>query len=480
MPLDNDSAVTTDMHSILAKQKAAFLRDGIPSANTRIEWLDRCIALIIDNENEICDALIEDFGHRSRDVSRFADVASSVGPLKHAKKHVRKWMKHERRNVEFMLKVLGSKAHIRYQPKGVVGVISPWNFPVNLTFAPLAGVFAAGNRVMIKPSEFTEHTSNLLKRMIEGAFDQEIAAVVTGGPEVGAEFSKLHFDHLLFTGATSIAYHVMKAAAENLVPVTLELGGKSPVVLGQSADIEKAATRIMAGKTMNAGQICLAPDYAFVKEDQTRAFVNAAVSAVETLYPTGMKDNDDYTSMINQRHYDRVMGYIDDAKTQGAEVVEINPKQENFTQQEHYKIPPHIILDPSDDMKVMQDEIFGPVLPVKSYSSTDEAVDYINAHQHPLGLYYFGSDKAEENAVINRTRSGGVTVNDVIFHIAQEELPFGGIGPSGMGAYHGWEGFCEFSHSRAVYNQTGSEMLKMMRPPYGDAFRKQIAGRIKP
>lgn len=479
MPLDSDTNVTTDMHSVLATQKAAFLRDGIPSAKTRIEWLDRCIAMLVDNENEICDALNEDFGLRSKDMSRFTDVASSIAPLKHAKKHVRKWIRNERRSVELMLAVLGSKAHIRYQPKGVVGVISPWNFPVQLTFAPLAGIFSAGNRVMIKPSEFTEHTSNLMKRMIEGAFSQEVAAVITGGPEVGAEFSKLHFDHILFTGATSIAYHVMRAAAENLVPLTLELGGKSPVVLGQSADMEKAATGIMAGKTLNAGQICLAPDYAFVPKDSSEAFVSAASSAIETMYPTGMKDNDEYTSMINQRHYDRVMGYIDDAKTQGAKVVEINPNNENFTQQEHYKIPPHIILDPSDDMKVMQDEIFGPVLPVKSYESTDEAVDYINAHQNPLGLYYFGNDKVEQEEVINRTRSGGVTVNDVIFHVAQEDLPFGGIGPSGMGAYHGREGFHEFSHNRAVYTQTGSEMLKMMRPPYGDAFKKQIEGRIK-
>lgn len=480
MPLDNNATETSEMKSILDAQKVAFLRDGIPTAKTRIEWLDRCIAMLIDNENEICDALTEDFGHRSKDISRFADVASSIGPLKNAKKNVRKWMRNERRSVETMLAVLGSKAHIRYQPKGVVGVISPWNFPVQLTFAPLAGIFAAGNRAMIKPSEFTEHTSNLMKRMIEEYFSPEVAAVVTGGPEVGAEFSSLPFDHMLFTGATSIAYHVMSAAAKNLVPLTLELGGKSPVVLGKSADMEKAATRIMAGKTLNAGQICLAPDYAFIPEGTTDAFVNAAEAAVSTMYPTGMKDNDEYTSMINQQHYDRVMGLIDDAKTQGARVLEINPNSENFTQQEHYKIPPHIILDPSDDMGVMQDEIFGPVLPVKSYSSTDEAIDYINSHQQPLGLYYFGSDKSEQEDVINRTRSGGVTVNDVIFHVAQEDLPFGGIGPSGMGAYHGREGFYEFSHNRAVYTQTGSEMLKMMRPPYGDTFRKQITGRIKP
>lgn len=467
------------MDEILSAQKAAHLRDGAPSLARRIDWLDRAIDLLIDHQGEIEEALCEDFGHRSKDATRFTDIAASIGALKFAKKNVGKWMRTEKRKVEFPLGLLGSRAELRYQPKGVVGVISPWNFPVNLTFAPLAGIFAAGNRAMIKPSEFTEATSELMKSMFAKAYAEEEVAVITGGPEIGAAFTSLPFDHIIFTGATSIARHVMRAAADNLVPLTLELGGKSPVILGRSANLDKAAARIMAGKTLNAGQICLAPDYAFVPEDKTRDFVSAATRAVETMYPSGLKDNPDYTSIVNQRHYDRLMGYLEDARAKGAEVIEINPAGENFSQQPHHKIPPHIVVNPSDELTVMQDEIFGPILPVKSYRDTEEAVAYVNAHERPLGLYYFGEDAGEKEMVLNSTTSGGVTVNDVIFHVAQEDLPFGGVGPSGMGSYHGWEGFREFSHAKSVYTQTGNEILAMMRPPYGEKFRKQVAARVK-
>jgi len=474
-----DPANATDMLSILDRQKAAHLRDGSPSVEVRIDRLNRAIGLLVDHGDALCDAMAEDFGHRSKDASAFTDIASSIGALKHNRDHMKKWMKSDKRKPEFPLGFLGSKAEVQYVPKGVIGIISPWNFPVNLTFAPLAGVFAAGNRAMIKPSEFTEKTSDLMAKLIAQTFDPEECAVVTGGPEVGAQFTALPFDHMVFTGATSIAHHVMRAAADNLVPLTLELGGKSPVVLGRSANLDKAAKRIMAGKTLNAGQICLAPDYAFVPKESTKEFVQAATSAVETMYPSGLKDNDDYTSVVNQRHYDRINSYIDDARAKGAEVIEINPQNENFSQQPHHKIAPHIIVDPTDDMTVMQDEIFGPILPIKSYTDTKDAVDYINKNDRPLGLYYFGEDASEQEMVLNSTTAGGVTVNDVVMHVAQEDLPFGGIGPSGMGAYHGRDGFYEFSHKKAVYKQTGSEMLKMIRPPYGDAFRKQVKGRVK-
>lgn len=475
-----DGLVDSEMGAVLAKQKAANLRDGIPSAETRIEWIDKAIDLLVKHGDAFNDAMAEDFGHRSKDQSGLTDIASSIGAMKFSKKHLRAWMKPEKRKVEFPLNLLGSKAELQFQPKGTIGILSPWNFPVNLTFTPLANVFAAGNRTMIKPSEFTEHTSELMKKAFAEYFSEEEVAVFTGGPEVGAEFTKLPFDHILFTGATSIAKHVMRAAADNLVPLTLELGGKSPVILGKSADMQKAANRIMAGKTLNAGQICLAPDYAFVPSDKTQEFVSAATKSVETMFPTGLKDNDDYTSVINQRHYDRIMGYLDDAKAKGAEVIEINPTGENFSQQPHHKIPPHIVVDPTDDMAVMQDEIFGPILPIKSYSDTKEAVAYINANPRPLGLYHFGEDAAERDFVLNNTTSGGVTVNDVIFHVAQEDLPFGGVGPAGMGSYHGRDGFYEFSHKKSVYTQTGSEILAMMRPPYGEKYRKQVKGRMKP
>src|SRR5271154_1628848 len=321
------------MRQILARQRQAHIKDGPPSAEKRIEWLDRAIALVIGHKDAIADALREDFGHRSVDSSLFTDVAASIGPMKHAKAHLKTWMKREKRKVTpAILGLFGARAYVEYQPKGVVGVISPWNFPVNLTFSPLAGIFAAGNRVMIKPSEFPPRTSELMERMFRSAYDETEVAVFTGGPDVGGAFAALPFDHLLFTGATSVAYHVMRAAAENLVPTTLELGGKSPVILGESADMALAAKRVMMGKTLNAGQICLAPDYVMVPKDRTGEFVAAADSAIRTMFPT-LKDNPDYTSVINQRHYDRLMGYLDDAREKGAEIVEINPAKEDFTQQ---------------------------------------------------------------------------------------------------------------------------------------------------
>jgi len=469
-----------NMLAILDKQKAAHIHDGAPNAKQRIDRLNRAIGLLVDFQEEIEEALAKDFGHRSRDASRFTDVSSSIGALKHARKHVGKWMRPEKRKPEAPFGLMGGKAHIQFQPKGTIGIISPWNFPVNLTFAPLAGVLAAGNRALIKPSEFTEHTSALMARMFKQAFSEEEIAVFTGGPEVGAAFSGLPFDHLVFTGATSIAHHVMRAAAENLVPLTLELGGKSPVILGRSADMEKAAMRIMNGKTLNAGQICLAPDYAFVPKEKSGEFVQHVQNAVKTMFPDGLKDNDDYTSVINQRHYDRLQGYLADAREKGADVVEVNPADENFTQQPHHKIPPTLVLNPTEDMAVMQEEIFGPILPIMEYSETRDALDYVNTHDRPLGLYYFGEDASEKETVLNGTTSGGVTVNDVVMHVVQEDLPFGGVGPSGMGSYHGHDGFLEFSHKKSVYTQTGLEViLKMLRPPYSDKFRKQIKGMIK-
>jgi coniferyl-aldehyde dehydrogenase len=386
----------------------------------------------------------------------------------------------KRKPTPAILGLFGAKAEVRFQPKGVVGVISPWNFPVNLTFAPLAGILAAGNRAMIKPSEYTPATSELMRTMFAGAFSEEEIAVVTGGPEVGEAFSRLAFDHLIFTGATSVARHVMRAAAENLVPVTLELGGKSPVILGRSADLKVAAARVMNGKTLNAGQICLAPDYVLAPKDQVEGFVAAAQASVATMFPT-IKDNPDYTSIIAQRHYDRITGYIDDARAKGARVIELKPEGEDLSQQPHRKIAPTLILEPTDDMKVMQEEIFGPVLPVKSYQTLDEALDYVNGRDRPLGLYYFGDDAAEREEVLGRTTAGGVTVNDVIMHVAQEDLPFGGVGPSGMGSYHGVDGFREFSHRKAIFSQIKKDIgpLKMLRPPFGPGVRKFLDGQIK-
>lgn len=472
------NATSDDIRTLLDRQRAAFLKDGPPSAALRIDRIDRAIGLLVDYQDEIANALNEDFGNRSKHQSLFTDVASSITPLKHARKNLTKWMKTDKRSAAFPLNLLGARARLEYQPLGVVGIISPWNFPVQLTFGPLADVLAAGNRVIIKPSEFTPATSELMARMIREAFSEEEIAVVTGGPELGAAFSSMPFDHLLFTGATSVARHVMRAAAENLVPVTLELGGKSPVLVGESADVQITANRVMFGKTLNAGQICLAPDYLFMPKEKTGAFIEAATSAVSKMYPT-LKNNPDYTSVINQRHFDRLQGYIADAKAKGAQVVEINPAHEDFSQQPHHRIPPTLIIDPTDDMTVMQDEIFGPILPVKTYAKIDEAIDYVNSHPRPLGLYYFGSDKDEERKVLDSTTSGGVSVNEVVFHVAQDDLPFGGVGPSGMGAYHGKDGFDTFSHRKAVFTAPKKEVMAMIRPPWGAKLEKMMGSQIK-
>ena len=477
----SEAAVRSRLNDLLTRQRAAQLRDGAPSAALRIDRLNRCIALLVDHRSEIEAALNADFGARSSVATAFTDVASSIGPLKYSRDHVARWMRTERRSpTPRILGLFGAKAEVRYQPKGVVGVISPWNFPVNLTFAPLAGVLAAGNRAMVKPSEMTPVTSELLKRMLASAFDEEEIAVATGGPEVGQIFSSLAFDHIIFTGATSIGRHVLRAAAENLVPVTLELGGKSPVVIGRSADLATAAARIMNGKTLNAGQICLAPDYVLAPADRISGFIEAAKSAVSRMFPT-IRDNPDYTAIVGDRHYARLAGYVEDARAKGAEIVEINPAGEDLRQQPHRRIAPTLILNPSDDMKVMQEEVFGPLLPVKAYQKVDEAIDYINAHDRPLGLYYFGTDKDERDRVLDRTTSGGVSVNDVVMHVAQEELPFGGIGPAGMGAYHGYEGFREFSHRKSVFHQMKMDILplRMLRPPFGAGMAKFLATQIK-
>jgi coniferyl-aldehyde dehydrogenase len=466
------------MAEVLAAQKRAHIREGAPSVALRKDRLNRCISILVDHQREIVEAVNADFGARSKDMSLMTEVMGSIAPLKNARDHLQHWMRASKRKPEFPFGLLGAKAEVRLQPKGTVGVISPWNFPLQLTFGPLAGILSAGNRAMIKPSELTPETSALMARLFDLVFDEEEVAVFTGGPEVGQAFCGLAFDHIIFTGGTSIARHVMRAAADNLVPLTLELGGKSPTIIGRSADFEQAVTRIMAGKTMNAGQICLAPDYVFAPVEKRDAFVAAATAAVGKMFPT-IKDNPDYTAIITQRHYDRIKSYVDDAKAKGATIIEINPAKEDFTQQEHRRIPPTLILDPTDDMKVMQEEIFGPVLPVKTYTEVSEALAYVNAKERPLGLYYFGDDEAETEAVLNSTTSGGVTLNDVIFHVGQEDLPFGGIGPSGMGAYHGRDGFYEFSHKKAVYTQTKNNITAAFRPPWSAQARTMIAGRIK-
>ena len=469
------------MLQALEAQRKDYLREGDVSAETRIDRLDRGIDVVLKYQDKIVEALNADFSCRARQVSLLTDVAASVTPMKHARKHLRKWMRPQRRPTMFPLNLLGGRSRIEYQPLGVVGVISPWNFPVNLTFGPLAGILAAGNRALIKPSEFTPATSEVMAEMVAEAWDEKEVAIFTGGPEVGQAFSGLPFDHLLFTGATSVARHIMTAAARNLVPVTLELGGKSPVIISRSANLEQSLERIMLGKTLNAGQICLAPDYLMVPEEKLQEVIAAAEKAVSAMYPTILA-NPEYTAVVNERHYERLTGYLREAEERGIKTIAINPGKEDFSaQQGNRKIPPTLIPQPADDLKVMQEELFGPLLPIRTYKEFDETIDYVNANPRPLAAYYFGSDKAEEEAVLKRTTSGGACINDVIMHVMQEELPFGGVGPSGMGAYHGEAGFRTFSHAKSVYRQAGINVGKLggMLPPYSKATEKTISMQVK-
>lgn len=478
---NSQDALANAMQAALQAQREDFLREGVVTAEARIDRIDRCIDVLLKYQDQIHQALNQDFTCRPREVSLLTDVAGSVGSLKHARKGLRKWMKGEKRPTRFPLGLLGGRSRIEYQPLGVVGIIAPWNFPVSMVFQPMACALAAGNRVMIKPSEFTPATSAVLASMIEEAFDPKEITIFPGGPEVGQAFSSLPFDHLLFTGATSIARHIMAAAARNLVPVTLELGGKSPVVISRSADLEKAFSRIMLGKTLNAGQICLAPDYLLVPKEKLEEAITHAQDAVARMYPN-LLDNPQYTSVINDRHYQRLTGYLQEAEQAGARVIPINPGNEDFSgQQGSFKIPPTLVVEPAADLKVLEDEMFGPVLPVLTYEKFEETIDYINAQPRPLAAYYFGSDAGEQQALETRTTSGGMCINDVIMHVMQEDLPFGGVGPSGMGHYHGLEGFRTFSHAKSIYSQTGVNVAKLggMLPPYNKATEKTIAAELK-
>jgi len=469
-----------DLRTLLQAQRAAFQAELPVSIATRKDRLTRAIKMLVDHAEAFCTALSDDFGHRSREQSMLTDVIASIRTLKHARKQVERWARPERRPLQFPLGLLGAKGEVHYQPKGVVGVIAPWNFPVNLAMAPLAGVFAAGNRAMVKTSEFTPNTAALFEELAGRYFDPAELVFVSGGPEVGREFSTLPFDHLIFTGATAIGRHILHAAADNLTPVTLELGGKSPTIIGRSADIAQATERVAIGKMMNAGQICLAPDYLLVPEEKEEAVIGGIRTAVSAMYPK-LLDNADYTAVVNERHHVRLQGYLEDARAKGGEVIEVNPASEDFAASNGTKMPLYIVRNPTDDMAVMQDEIFGPVLPVKRYGRVEEAIAFVNGRDRPLGLYYFGTDAAEERQVLNRTISGGATVNDVFFHVSAEELPFGGIGPSGMGAYHGFEGFKTFSHARSVYRQPKIDIAKLagFKPPYGAATAKAIARELK-
>ena len=477
---NKESAAAIELQAILDIQRSAFRREGPVALATRIDRIDRCIALLVDNKEAICDAVNEDFGCRSKYVTLMTDVMNSVGSLKFVKKNLKKWMKPEKRSPFMPMNFLGAKARVHYQPKGVVGIMTPWNVPVNMIFSPLADVLGAGNRAMIKPSEFTPRTAEVMKELFAQYFEESEIRVVTGGPEVGAAFSALRLDHLIFTGATTIGRLVLQSAAENMVPVTLELGGKSPVIVGEDCDINQAAERIITGKAMNGGQLCVSPDYCFVPQSKLEAFIRRCREVIAEQFPT-VQGNPDFVACINERHFDRVKSYIDEAREKNTRVVPLCPEGEEFSAREEHKIALHLVVDPADDLACMQDEIFGAALNIKTYSDLDSVIDFINERERPLALYYFGRDKQEEARVLSETISGGASVNSIAMHVACDDMPFGGVGHSGMGNYRGHDGFRTFSHARSVYREGFVDMAKLAGtlPPYGEKVAKMLESQIK-
>ena len=449
--------------------RAGHRAEPNPSYDQRIARLDALQRGVLKHKDELVEAVRADFGNRSRHETILAEVFSLLSEIKHLKKHLKGWMKPRSRAVALTFQPASAK--VIYQPLGVVGVIAPWNYPFQLALGPTAAALAAGNRVMVKPSELTPRTAELVERVLSEAFGKDLVAVVTGGAEVGAAFSALPFDHLLFTGSTKLGKLVMKAAAENLTPVTLELGGKSPCIVHESFPVEKAAERIAYGKCFNAGQTCIAPDYLLVPRAMVQPLSDALQAAVKRSYPT-LGDNPDYTAVVNERHYTRLRGLLDDARARGATVVECSGGEQ--LDPGKHKLAPTLLLDVDDEMAVMQEEIFGPLLPIVPYDSLDEAIAYVNDRPRPLALYYFDYDGKRADQVLSKTTSGGACVNETIMHFAVEDLPFGGVGPSGMGAYHGPEGFETFSHKKAVFQQSRLNGAGLIAPPYGDRINKML------
>ena len=473
-------ATEVELRAVLDRQRKAFSAEGEVSYQTRVDRIDRCIGLLVDHSEAIAEALNQDFRGRSRHFSLMGEILTSIGSLKFARKHLKKWMKPERRSAPIPLNLLGARAYVLYQPKGVVGIMTPWNFPVNMIFSPLADVLAAGNRAMIKPSEHAPATAELMKSLFGKYFDDTEIAVCPGDARVGAAFSALPLDHLIFTGGSEIGRKVMQAAAPNLTPVTLELGGKSPVIIGESADLLKAAENIIIGKSMNSGQACVSPDYAFLPEGHVEGFIRNCRHVFSTMYPR-ISDNPDVTAVINDHHYKRLNNWLDEARSRNIRVESFAPPGEPESPPGNCKMPLHLVIEPEEDTALMQHELFGPLLVIKTYRNLDDVLRYINERPRPLALYYFGKDRDEEQRVLRNTTSGGVTINDVMMQVGCDDLPFGGVGNSGIGHYRGRDGFRNFSHAKAVFRQGAANLSKLfgMLPPYGEKVDNMLKSQIK-
>lgn len=466
-PIDPGATPTAEpgeaqLRALFEPMRRASRHGAARSYEARIGDLDRLEAVMLRRQEDLVRAISEDFGHRSRHETLVAEIFVTRQSIQHTRDHLAEWMSPSPRPVRWLFQP--GRAEVIPQPLGVVGIIGPWNYPFQLLCAPLVYALAAGNRVMLKPSEFVPRTSALIGEIVRECFTPDHVCLVEGGPKVAEAFSRLPFDLLFFTGSTRVGKCVMRAAAENLTPVVLELGGKSPAIITPGASLSRSATSIITGKLFNAGQTCIAPDYALVPRSERGAFVAECRSAASRLYPT-MLDNPDYTSVVNAHHRGRLVTLRDDARSKGATIESLAPSSESF--EDSSKLAPALVLDADDRMAIMQEEIFGPLLPVITYDTLDEAIAYINDRPRPLALYPFGDDRSAVQAVIDRTVSGGVAVNETMMHFAQEDLPFGGVGPSGIGHYHGREGFEAMSKLKPVFHQARVNGTFLLRPPYG-------------
>ncbi len=468
----NDTAAS--LAALLGRQRAAFNAAPNPSANIRRANLGKLHDLIKRRQSDIVDAIMRDFGSRAAFESIMAEIVPTLEGIKFAQKNLGSWMKPQKRHVSMNFQPASNR--IEYKPLGVIGIVAPWNYPIYLTFGPLIDVLAAGNRAMIKPSEFTPITSQLLRTLMAEIFSEDEVAVVPGDVAVARAFCALPFDHLLYTGSTNVGRDVMRAAAENLVPVTLELGGKSPVILGDDYDVLKAADTVAFGKFFNAGQTCVAPDYALVARDKADAFAARVIAAANTMYPT-LAGNGDYTAIIADRHHERLTAILAEAEAGGATVLRHKDAAGARGNVRHF--PPTVVLDPPLDSRLMREEIFGPILPVVRSGSLDESIAFVNARPRPLALYAFTKNAATERKILDQTISGGVTINGTMMHVAQDDIPFGGVGPSGTGSYHGRDGFYRFSHARGIHKPGFFSALEFLKPPYKGRAKmalKYIAG----
>ncbi len=473
MILDEAAPLRPDVPQALAAAFARMreeydTRGGLPYRD-RMEALAALAALLRDNAAALCETIDRDFRGRPNQETRLLEIFPSLSGIHHARRHLRSWMRPRRRPTSFWFRP--GRSRVLYQPLGIAGIVVPWNYPLYLAVSPVTSALAAGNRVLVKMPEATPATSALLERLMAQRFDPGVLAVANGGPELARAFVRLPFDHLLFTGSTAVGREVMRSAASHLTPVTLELGGKSPAIVGRAIGVEEAAERIVYGKCLNAGQTCIAPDYALVPQERVDAFVEAAVRSVAAMYPR-LADNPDYAAIIDERHRERLAGYLREARSSGARVVEINPADEDLAGSP--KMAPALVVAPAASLALMREEIFGPLLPVVPYGELDEAIAFVNARPRPLALYVFDRDRTAVDRVLSRTVSGGACVNETIVHIAQEELPFGGVGASGMGEYHGWAGFETFSKRKAVFFPSRINALKLLRPPYGRRFEALV------